>query len=136
MRIVVASSDSVTSKAIGMLIEAQSDLQLLGQVTDIADLLLQVKQFQPDAVVLDWEALGTRIDTLRELLELFQQPPAIVALSVHEQARNIAFDSGVAGFAYKGDPPKCLLSAIRNVRPGEISERRPGDSVLKDQAAD
>ena len=79
---------------------------------------------QPDLVVLDWEVLGKRIKTLQELLELFEQPPMIIALSVHEQARNTAFGSGVAGFAYKGDPPELLLSTIRETRPGMRCHRR------------
>jgi DNA-binding NarL/FixJ family response regulator len=102
-----------------MLIDAQPDLQLAAQVSDIADLLLQVKQLQPELIVLDWETIGTRIDTLQQLLELFEEPPLIVALSVHQQARNAAFDSGVVGFAYKGDPPDRLLRVIRETQPGQ-----------------
>ena len=135
MQIVVASSDSSTRKAIGLLIDAQSDLEMAGQVADIADLLLRVKRGQPDLIVLDWETLGTRIETLQELLGLFHQPPAIVALSVHERARNTAFDSGVAGFAYKGDPPEGLLTAIRSARPGEICRRQADDAVPRNQVA-
>ncbi len=107
-----------------MLIDAQSDLELVGQAADIADLLLRVKQERPDLVVLDWEVLGKRIETLQELLELFEQPPMIIALSVHEQARDTAFGSGVAGFAYKGDPPELLLSTIRETRPDERCHRQ------------
>lgn len=132
MRIVVASADSTTRKAIGMLIDAQSDLETAGQVADIADLLLQVKKAQPDLIVLDWEVLGTRINTLQELLELFQHPPAIIALSVHEQTRDAAFDSGVVGFAYKGDSPERLLSAIRTARPRKMGPREQDDPVVKE----
>jgi DNA-binding NarL/FixJ family response regulator len=123
MQIVVASADPATRNAIGMLIDAQSDLEIAGQVADIADLLLRVKRAQPDLILLDWDVLGTRIDTLQELLGLFQKPPAIVALSVHEQARNTAFDSGVVGFASKGDPPERLLSAIRTAGPEKMCQR-------------
>ena len=135
MQILVASSDSSTRKAIGMLIDAQYDLETAGHVADLADLMLQVKQAQPDLIVLDWEAFGTRIDTLQELLGLFQQPPAIVVLSVHDQARKTAIDTGVAGFAYKGDPPEGLLTAIRSARPGEICRRQADDAVPRNQAA-
>jgi DNA-binding NarL/FixJ family response regulator len=113
MRIIVASAESSTRAAIGMLISAQHDLELAGEVADIADLLLIVKQERPDLVVLDWDVLGKRIETLQALLELFDNPPLIVALSVHEAARTAAFDSGVAGFAFKGDPPSQLLKTIR-----------------------
>ncbi len=113
MRIVIASEESSTRAAIGMLIAAQPDLEIVGEVADIADLVVSVKSEQPDLVVLDWEVLGKRIDTLQSLLELFAEPPLIVALSVHEGARTAALDSGVAGFAFKGDPPSQLLKTIR-----------------------
>ena len=113
MRIVIASEESSTRAAIGMLIAAQPDFELVGEVADIADLLLTVKSKAPDLVVLDWDVPGTRIDTLQSLLELFDEPPLIVALSVHEKARTAALDYGVAGFAFKGDPPSQLLKAIR-----------------------
>ena len=96
-----------------MLIAAQPDFELVGEVADIADLLLTVKSKSPDLVVLDWDVLGKRIDTLQSLLELFDEPPLIVALSVHEKARTAALDSGVASFAFKGDPPSQLLKTIR-----------------------
>ena len=116
MRIVIASEESTTRAAIGMLIAAQPDFELAGEVADIADLLLTVKTERPDLVVLDWDVLGKRIDTLQSLLELFDEPPLIIALSVHEEARDVARDSGVAGFAYKGAPPSQLLQTIREAQ--------------------
>ncbi len=67
-------------------------------------------------MVLDWDVLGKRIDTLQALLERFDEPPLIIALSVHEAARDAAFDSGVAAFAYKGAPPSQLLNTIRDAQ--------------------
>jgi DNA-binding NarL/FixJ family response regulator len=116
MRILVASEEQSTRAAIGMLIAAQADFELAGEVADITDLLFSVKSQRPDLVVLDWDVLGKRIDTLQALLELFDEPPLIIALSVHEEARDTALHSGVAGFAYKGSPPSQLLKTIREAQ--------------------
>lgn len=121
MRIVIASEQRSTRAAIGMLLAAQPDFELAGGVADIADLLLIVKKERPDLVVLDWDALGKRIDTLQALLQLFDEPPLIIALSVHEGARAAALNAGVAAFAFKGDPPSQLLKTIRETQ-------RTGDS--------
>lgn len=96
-----------------MLITAQPDLALVGDVGDMADLLRVIETKQPDLVVLDWDDFRSRIETAQQLLELFDEPPMIVALSVHENARTAVFDSGVAGFAYKGAPPSEFLNIIR-----------------------
>ena len=119
MRIVVASEDRSAGAAIGMLIDAQSDLELAGDVSEIGELLVKIKAQRPDLVVLDWEMLGQRIDTLVDRLELFDEPPMIVALSVHEDLRDTALASGVVGFAFKGDPPTRLLETIRELRRDE-----------------
>ena len=116
MRIVVASEDRYAGAAIGMLIGAESDLELAGDVSEIGELLVNIKAQRPDLVVLDWEMLGQRIDTLLDLLELFDEPPMIVALSVHEDLRDAALASGIVGFAFKGDPPTRLLETIRGLR--------------------
>jgi hypothetical protein len=52
-------------------------------------------------------------DPLTCSVELFKEPAAIIALSVHEAARAEAAAVGVTSFAYKGDPPARLLSVIR-----------------------
>jgi DNA-binding NarL/FixJ family response regulator len=118
MRIVVASEERSTRSAIGMLIGAQSDMELAGDVADIADLLANIKAEQPELIVLDWDMLGPRIETLLNLLELFDDPPGIVALSVHEESREAALAAGVAAFASKADSPERLLEAIRLSEPG------------------
>ena len=124
MRIVVASEDRSASAAIGMLVDAQPDLKLVGNVSDIADLLVKVKVERPQLVVLDWEMLGQRIKTLVDLLELFDEPPSIVALSVHEELRDLALASGAVGFAFKGDPPSRLLDSIRKLRSDKNQDNR------------
>jgi DNA-binding NarL/FixJ family response regulator len=118
MRIVVASEERSTRSAIGMLIGAQSDMELAGDVADIADLLANIKAERPELIVLDWDMLGPRIETLLNLLELFDDPPGIVALSVHEESRDSALAVGAAAFASKADPPERLLEAIRLSEPG------------------
>jgi len=64
MRIVVASRDRYASAAIGMLIDAQPDLDFAGDVADIAELLVKIKSKRPELVVLDWDMLGQRIESL------------------------------------------------------------------------
>jgi DNA-binding NarL/FixJ family response regulator len=80
------------------------------------ELLSEIKANDPDLVILDWDVLGQRIDKLLDLLELFDKPPMIIGLSVHDENRKAAMDVGVAGFAYKGEPPERLLAVIRDVQ--------------------
>ena len=118
MRIIVADQESSTRSALRMLLTAQPDMDLVGEASDLLELLTEVKANDPDLVILDWDVLGQRIDKLLDLLELFDKPPLIIGLSVHDENRKAATVAGVAGFAYKGEPPERLLAVIRKVREG------------------
>ena len=113
MRIIVASDEESIRDAIAMLLRVQPDLELAGEVDDIEDLLAKLQATQSPLVVLDWDALGERIDTLMGPLQLLEDPPAIVALSVREEARDDALAVGIPNFAHKGEPPDRLLTTIR-----------------------
>ena len=114
MQIIVASDNRSTRAAIAMLVRVQPDLELAGEVDDIADLVAKIKATQAPLVVLDWDALGQRIETLMDLLQLFEEPPSIIALSVREEARADVHSAGIRNFAHKGEPPDRLLETIRN----------------------
>ena len=134
MRIIIASDDKSTRDAISLLVRVQPDLEVAGEADDIADLLSKIKATESPLVVLDWDALGQRIETLMDLLELFDEPPAIVAMSVRDEARADATSAGIACFAHKGDPPERLLEAIRGMKQdgsGKLgqSNGKPSDSM-------
>ena len=124
MRIVIADREPSTRSAIGMLLSAQSDMELVGEAADLVELLSQIKRSSPDLVILDWDVLGQRIDALLDLLGLFDSPPAIVGLSVHAENRQAAMQVGVGAFAYKGEPPERLLAVLRETETLQVSQRR------------
>ena len=112
MQIIVASDNKSTRDAIAMLVRVQPDLELAGEVDDIADPLATTKATQSPVVVLDWDALGEPTETLMDSLQLFEEPRTIVALSVREDARADAVSAGIPSLAHKGEPPDRLSAAI------------------------
>ena len=120
VRIVVASEEDTLRSSVAMLIDAQMDLELVGDANDFADLLTKAKAGQPDLIVLDWDAMGDRIELLFKLFEFIEEtPPDIIALSVKEDARDEVLATGVSGFVHKGNPPTGLLDAIRQSDAGK-----------------
>ncbi len=70
-----------------MLIDAQSDLELVGTAQDILDVLDEAKSNCPDLVIVDWEMLGRQLDALPDFIELLDGPLRIVVMSVNEGAQ-------------------------------------------------
>ncbi len=139
MQIIVASDNKSIRDAIGMLVRVQPDLELVGVVEDIAELLVKIKDTGAPRVVLDWDALGQRVDTLLDLLQLFEEPPSLVALSVREEARADVHSAGIASFAHKGEPPDRLLAAIRGpqrLRPAKSQQEPLLQEKIDAQEAD
>jgi DNA-binding NarL/FixJ family response regulator len=113
MRIVIADPHASTRSALEMFLKAQPDVESVVSALDLTEALARIKTTRPHVVVLDWDDLGRRIDMLQDLLQLFDEPPVIVGLSVREERCRAAKDAGVTGIAYKGDPPERLLALIR-----------------------
>ena len=108
-RIIVADRQRSARSAVGMMLAAQPDLEMVGEAADLVDLLAEIRAKHPDVVVVDWDVVGPRIEVLMELMELFDEPPAIVGLSVREEHEEVARGAGLAGFTCKGEPPDRLL---------------------------
>jgi DNA-binding NarL/FixJ family response regulator len=115
MRVLLANQDPSTRSSLGILFRAQSDLEVVGQPSDVSQFLSDVRTHHPDVVVVDFDLLGEQIDTLIGMLHSLEDPPAVVGMSVRAERRQAAMDAGADAFAYKGDPPDRLLSAIRTV---------------------
>ena len=71
MQIIIAESQAATLRALVLLLQSMPDLQVIGEVSDQKDLLIQVKNKQPDLVILDMElpdkGLQELVSKLREL---------------------------------------------------------------------
>ncbi len=114
MRIVLASDEKSLRSSLSMLIDAQADLELVGDVGDVVQLVAKSKLRHPELIVLDWDALGNQIEMLFKLFAAADEvAPDVIALSVHEEARSEILASGVSEFVDKGEPPMGLLEAIR-----------------------
>ena len=115
VRILLANQDPVMRSSLGILIKAQLDLEVVGESAEVSQLLSDVRTHHPDVVVLDFDLRGMQIDVLLEMLRSLDQPPAVVGMSVRAERQQAVIEAGADAFAYKGDPPDRLLSAIRTV---------------------
>jgi DNA-binding NarL/FixJ family response regulator len=130
MKVIVATASRNATQAIGLLIAAQGDLEMVGEALDLTEMLVLVKATQSDVILLDWDSFGRRIDELQQLLELFDRPPRIVAMSVNDELRSVALNSGVTRFAHLGSPPDHLLQEIRRIEPVCLSPIPSNDPTI------
>lgn len=94
--------------------------QVIGESGDLTQAGVEVRQLEPDVVVLDLH-LGTRSGLeLLEDLNKRRSPTRAVVLTMSSQPRNIAdcLRHGASAYLLKGGPSHELLEAIRHVLTG------------------
>lgn len=117
MRVFIADDQFKVRSALRLLLEQDPDVSVVGEVAEVADLLVQVKTVRPDIVLLDWELPGLRAakDWLPVLRSLCPHLSVIV-LSGRLEARRAALAASADAFIYKCDPPERLLAAVKSCR--------------------
>jgi two-component system response regulator NreC len=105
-----------------MLIEGESDIEIIGEADNASDALNQISQLQPDVVLMD---IGlpdmSGIDATRRIKQLAPET-AVVALTIHEDEEYFfkMLDAGASGYVPKRAAPEELLTAIRVSARGEV----------------
>jgi DNA-binding NarL/FixJ family response regulator len=95
-----------------VLLERQPQTEVIGEVSNVYQLLAQVGTVCPDLVLLGWELPGLNAPDLMASLHQACPGLAVIALSGRPEARQAAVDAGVNDFVSKVDPPDRLLAAI------------------------
>ena len=112
MRILLADGRPKVRFALRVLLERQPEYQVVGEASNVYQLLAQVGMVCPDLVLLGWELPG--LAALDSLDSLHEACPglSVIALSGRPEARLAALEAGADGFVSKTDPPDRLMAAI------------------------
>jgi DNA-binding NarL/FixJ family response regulator len=120
-RILIADDQALVRGGLRMILDAQPDLEVVGEAVDGRDALQQARELSPDLVLMDVrmpELDG--LETTRRLLDRDPSPKVIVLTTfdlddyVYEAIR-----AGASGFLLKSAPPQQLIAGIRTVMAGD-----------------
>jgi DNA-binding NarL/FixJ family response regulator len=120
-RILIADDQALVRGGLRMILDAQPDLEVVGEAVDGREALQQARELSPDLVLMDVrmpELDG--LETTRRLLDRDPGPKVIVLTTfdlddyVYEAIR-----AGASGFLLKSAPPQQLIAGIRTVMAGD-----------------
>jgi len=120
LTIVIADDHAVVREGLRMLLEAESDLQVLGEASSLDDARVLLRELTPAVLVLDLH-MGRDL-SIGVLSELRQASPdtAVVILTMEDDPAFVApaWAAGAAGYVLKEASRTDLLRAIRTVAAG------------------
>jgi DNA-binding NarL/FixJ family response regulator len=121
IRVVLAVDHAVIRRSIRRLLEGEADIDVTGEVSDLASVTRDVPRQRPDVLVLDvrlWN--GSAVDAVR-LLRGQAAGTEIVLLTMDQSAAlaQQALDAGAAGFVLKDRADAELLTAVRAAASGD-----------------
>ena len=121
MRLVIADTDRTVHWALRTALGEDPRLTIVGEVSDVDDLLARAPTLSPDLILLEWELVAPAPDGLLHRLRDLGQDGRIVILGRRPEARAAALRAGADAFISKSDPPEQLLRTIEDF----IQEAKP-----------
>ncbi len=135
IRILLADDHSVVRRGFGMILAAQSDLEVIGEAANGREAVEQAEKLQPDLVVMDVSMPELNgIEATRRVLEVAPRC-RVLALSMHRDAVYVReiLRAGAVGYLLKEAGDHDLLAAVRAVAQGQgYLSPAVSDAVLSD----
>ncbi len=123
IRIVLADDQSLLRKGFRMILEAEEDMEIVGEAADGADAVRLVELYKPDVVLMDVRMpVLDGIEATRAITEATPGDESRVLILTTFDLDEYAFSAlraGASGFLLKDVPPTELVAAIRTVARGD-----------------
>ena len=122
IRVFLADDHTVLREGLQMLIDQQSDMQVIGMAGDGHTAMTQLMTIDPDIVIMDLSMPGTSgVDVIRQLCKT-KPDTRIVTLTRHGEPAYVrqSLQAGARAYVLKQAPSHKLLGAIRSVAAGDV----------------
>ena len=120
--VVLADDQAMVRAGLRMILEAEDDLEVVGEASDGEQALAITRQHQPDVVLMDIQM--PKLDGLEATRRVGQEAGVrsrVVVLTTFERDDYVfeALRAGASGFLLKNAPPEELVHAVRIVAAGD-----------------
>ena len=120
--VLLVDDEPLVRAGLRAVLEAQPDLEVVGEAADGAAVIPLVRQLRPDVVAMDVRMpLLDGIEATRAVLRTVAEPPKILVVTTFEDDEYVyeALRAGADGFLLKRARPAEIVHAVRLVAEGE-----------------
>jgi DNA-binding NarL/FixJ family response regulator len=122
IRVLLVDDEALVRGGFRMILESEEDIEIVGEASDGAQALAQVRELQPDVVVMDIRMPGMDgLEATRRLLAGGSDALRVLILTTFDLDEYVyeAMRLGASGFLLKSVRPRQLPDAVRTVAEGE-----------------
>lgn len=122
IKVLLVDDHAVVRSGLRMLLESQSDIEIVGEAESGEQALRLAKELRPDVILMDIAMPDmTGIEATRQIKER-DDDAAVLALTMHEDDQYFfeMLNAGASGYLPKRAAPDELVTAIRTVGRGEV----------------
>lgn len=125
IKVLVADDQALIRQAFTALLSLESDIEVIGQAADSAEVLRQVERERPDVILMDVQmpgADGGGEDGIAATAKIITDHPEVKVIILTTFGRpgylRRAMEAGAVGFMIKDSPAEQLVDGIRRVMRG------------------
>jgi len=121
IRVLIADDQALVRGGFRMILEAQSDMEVVGEASDGRQALELARELKPEVMLMDIRMPGLDgLEATRRLLAL-PTPPRVLVLTTFDLNEYVyeAMKTGASGFLLKDVRPEQLAEAVRTVAEGD-----------------
>jgi DNA-binding NarL/FixJ family response regulator len=123
VRTVIVDDQALVRTGFRMILDAEGDIEVLGEASDGREAVAAVEQMRPDVVLMDIRMPNMDgVEATRRLAGPgVENPTKVIILTTFDLDEYVvdALRAGASGFLLKDVPPEKLVEAIRTVAAGE-----------------
>jgi DNA-binding NarL/FixJ family response regulator len=122
IRVLIADDQALVRDGFGMILDAQEDIEVVGEAEDGARAVDLARELRPDVVLMDIRMPGVDgIEATRRLMADGDRAPRVLMLTTFDQSEYVyeAMKSGASGFLLKDVRREELVNAVRVVAAGD-----------------
>ncbi|MFJ6939283.1 response regulator [Streptomyces sp. NPDC101132] len=121
IRVLLVDDDPLVRSGLRLMLGGASDIQVVAEAADGAEVAALVDAQAPDVVLMDIRMPGVDGLAATEALRARPRPPEVIVLTTFNTDEHVlrALRAGAAGFVLKHTPPAQIVDAVRRVAAGE-----------------
>ena len=140
IRVLLADDHAVLRAGLRMLVEAQPDMEIVGEAADGFEAPRVSRETRPDVVILDISMPGHGFPQTVEQVRRASPGTQVLVLTMHDDPAYLrtAMLAGASGYVVKMAADSELIAAIRAVHAGRtfVDLMRPEEAVMTEAGED